>query len=98
MQYVFVRWLHDDASDPILLYSELGDDRFETRKVEIFIDGRIGLADDDFEHGGTSLGDQPIPELEEIAADPEDFQPQEIRRVEFEAIWCLACRSAGYAP
>jgi hypothetical protein len=96
MQYIMVRWLHENAQYPILLYSELDEDRYETRKVDIFIDGRTGMADADFEYCDTALGELPTPELEEIAADPQ-FQPHAIRGLEFEAVWRMACRLAGRA-
>lgn len=89
MTYIFVRWLHDHADYPILLCSELDGDRYETRKVEIFRGGRIGLAEDGFDSGGTVLGDAPVPSLSEIAENPE-FVPLELGRDEFEALWQLA--------
>ena len=34
-----VRWDHDDPDDPVALYEELSDERYELRKVEEFADG-----------------------------------------------------------
>src|SRR6185295_1628385 len=39
MDYVKVWWKHDNPSMPTLLYSELDERRWETRKIEIFGDG-----------------------------------------------------------
>ena len=36
MKYIKVRWIHDFEDDPILIYSELDENRFETRKI-VFI-------------------------------------------------------------
>jgi hypothetical protein len=88
MRYIFVRWLHEYAEEPLHLYSELDDDRYETRKVEIFRGGRVGLAGPNVRRGWSNLGDKAIPELEEIASS--EFVPQEISRDEFEAIWQIA--------
>jgi hypothetical protein len=97
MEYLATRWLHEQTDYPVLLYSELADDRYEARTVEIFLDGRVGLAGPDFEHGDTFLGDAPIPTVEEINGLGE-FQARVIDRVEFEAIWDLALCAAGLDP
>lgn len=86
MQYIKVRWLHDDPDEPVLLYSELDEERWEVRKVEIYRDGRHELACDWLVTGTTRLGEVPVPPLEEIAADPE-FEPTEITKEEFEEAW-----------
>ncbi|UPT62558.1 MAG: hypothetical protein M0D54_19745 [Hyphomonadaceae bacterium JAD_PAG50586_4] len=84
--YMRVRWLHDHPNEPVDLWSELDDQRFEVRKVEIWRDGRVGFAARDRESGGTLLGTVAMPSLSEIAANPE-FEPEEISGVEFEACW-----------
>jgi len=86
MEYIRVRWLHDNPKEPIWLVSELDDQRWEIRKVEIFPDGSKGYAASEVEHGGTFLGLEPFPPLHQIAADPQ-FVPERITRAEFEAIW-----------
>lgn len=40
MKYLFVRWIHNFPDEPVLLYSELDKSRFETRKIEVFPDGK----------------------------------------------------------
>jgi uncharacterized protein DUF6881 len=37
-----IRWDHDDPDDPLTIYEELSDERYELRKVEEFADGRRG--------------------------------------------------------
>jgi hypothetical protein len=70
----------------VLLYSELDDDRWEIRKVEIFADGTCGWAGSNEANGPTRLGEAPVPSVAKIAADPE-FDPVEIERGEFEEVW-----------
>jgi hypothetical protein len=86
MKYLKVKWIHNPADEPVWLYSELDDDRWETRKVEIFPDGTTGFASSAGSAGTTELSLVPLPALEEIAADPE-FAPEEIGGREFEEVW-----------
>lgn len=86
MRFIKVVWNHSHQNEPVLLYSELNDERFEVRKVETFTDGHWGYASAEEESGGSVLGSAPVPSLEEIASDPQ-FDPVEITRDEFERIW-----------
>ena len=86
MTYLKVRWIHKSPDDPVLLYSELDDERREIRKVEIFPDHSIGFASANSKAKDTRLGEVPVPSIEEIAADPE-FEPREISLADFELIW-----------
>ena len=87
--YIRVTWLHSFADEPRLLYSELNDERWETRKVEQFPDGRFGFASAKCRSAKTKLGEEIIPLLSEIAADPQ-FEPVEITKEEFETVWEMA--------
>jgi hypothetical protein len=84
--YLRVRWLHDYANEPVVMFSELDDERWETRKVEVFPNGSAGYADATREYGGTMLGTVPIPSLDAIASDPE-FEPVQIDAAAFEEAW-----------
>ena len=86
MRYMYVKWLHKDPGAPVQIYSEIGDDSYERRKVEIYKNGRKGFADTSEEYGGTALGVMPVPPLKDIAAQPE-FEPKEISAEEFQKIW-----------
>lgn len=86
MKYVKVRWIHAIPDEPVMLFSELTDDMWETRKVEVYADGRADFADSEERSGSTKLGIEPYPPLEEIAADPQ-FEPVVISAEEFEAAW-----------
>lgn len=86
-----MRWLHSSPDEPVELWSELDADREETRKVEIWADGRVSYASTDREIGGTQLGEGPVPSLEQIGADPE-FEPEAITRSQFEDCWTATVR------
>lgn len=89
MEYLKVYWIHNFDDEPILFYSEIDDDRNETRKVEIYRDKSFGLASIDIEFGGTALGEIPVPNIEEIREDAE-FDPYYITQEEFDSVW-LEC-------
>ncbi len=90
MKYIRVLWHHTDSDDPIELYSEIDDQSWEARKVEVFRDGRVGFASREAMSASTRLGLVPVPPLHEIASNPE-FSPEEISKSEFERMWQSAC-------
>jgi hypothetical protein len=94
MIYLRCRWKHSFPDQPIFLYSELDDERWEHRKVEIFANGRAGYADRHQESGDTRLGLASIPPLAAIAADPQ-FDPAEVNKEEFELVWNDAISRSG---
>lgn len=96
MTYLKVKWLQAGEHDPVLFYSELDAERWETRKIDVFADGTMAWADEtsDDDSGTVAvLGTVPAPPFEEIAADP-DFEAAQIAREEFEAVWNQATRAA----
>ena len=86
MQYLKCRWIHNFDDEPILIYSELDNDRFELKKIHIYRNGEIGYAYQEIEFLDTRLGEVPVPEIEEIRADPQ-FVPEYIAEEEFQKIW-----------
>ncbi|TDC77738.1 DUF6881 domain-containing protein [Streptomyces hainanensis] len=93
MRYWKVRWHHEFAEEPIAIYSEIGPDDYETRRVEEFGDGRLGWADQDREHGGTSLAYTEFGDIEEVREQPE-FSALVITEREFDAVWRRAVESS----
>ena len=89
MKYILVNWRQESKDEPVLLYSELDDDRWEVRKVEVYRDGRCDYASSTEATGSTRLGEMPVPPLAEIAAAPE-FDAEEISEHEFEEVWAKA--------
>ena len=86
MYYIKVLWNHGATDEPVWLYSEINDDCWETRKVEVFADGSMGFADITEVKGGSMLSIEPFPKTAEIAEDPQ-FVPIEISKAEFEDVW-----------
>jgi hypothetical protein len=92
--YLRVEWVHDFSDEPVEIYSEVGDDGYEVRKVELFRDGRLQYADERHEAAGTSLSEAPVGTVAEIAAH-EEFRPSVISGQEFEEIWARAVAARG---
>ncbi|MFA8019592.1 DUF6881 domain-containing protein [Bremerella cremea] len=88
-----VEWLHSNDQYPILLFSELDEDRMEIRKVEQYRDGNVGFADHERATGDTQLSIEPLPSIEHISSDPE-FLPTRITHQEFEEVW-MGCGGRG---
>jgi hypothetical protein len=86
MEYIKIYWIHDNENEPVILYSELDNERFEVRKVEIYKDGSMGWASSQAEFGGTALSPEPILDNIEIARDPY-FLLSLVDRQEFEEVW-----------
>jgi hypothetical protein len=84
--YLKVIWHHDFADEPVVLYSEIDDDGVETRKVEVYRDGRHDYADRTRSMGATVLSEKRMPSIDEIAAQSE-FSPSTIDPSEFESVW-----------
>jgi hypothetical protein len=92
MRYMKVLWLHRSSHYPSVLYSEIGEDDCERRKVDMYADGRMSFASSTEHSGDTRLGETEIPPIEVIAVDPE-FDPVAISAKEFEEIWLQARNS-----
>jgi hypothetical protein len=73
--------------------SELGDGRFEVRKLEFFPDGTVDAADSSVETQRTRLGVGAVPPLDEINQDPQ-FEASAITEAAFEAMWLEHARPA----
>ncbi|NEA26854.1 DUF6881 domain-containing protein [Actinomadura bangladeshensis] len=89
--YLKVEWFHDFDDEPVEIYSEVGEDGYESRKIEIFRDGRLEYADEHRESGATFLSEAPVGAVEEIAA-RDEFRPRAISEQEFEEVWARAAQ------
>ncbi len=92
MNYIDVRWQHENELDPIRLVSELDAGNFETRKLEFFRNGSVGFASVFGASRGVELGVAPVPSLEDINRD-EQFNGVEISQADFEKMWSNATLS-----
>lgn len=86
MTYIDVHWIHIDHNYPVRLMSELDDKRHETRKIELYEDGRIGYALSEKNAEDCGLSEEPIPSLDQINSQPE-FNGIEIDSATFESLW-----------
>src|SRR5829696_4147222 len=84
MKYVRVDSMNRQPDEPVMLYSELDERRFEIRKVEIFPNFLAGWASVDRVCGPTQLRRDAMPELRDVA---KQLEPVEISREEFEWVW-----------
>lgn len=89
MKYICVKWKHAFTEEPSLLYSEVDENRWEHRKVEIYADGRRDYVSKYERKGLAGLSEEPLPPLAQIAKDPQ-FEPVEISKAEFEDVWTAA--------
>lgn len=92
--YLKVIWRHESPDEPVIIYSEVGDDGYETRKIHMFLDGGMEWAEGHREGERTALGTVPVPTVEEIAAHRE-FMPSVIDREFFEYAWRIAQRAGA---
>jgi len=92
MRHLRVLWHHDHDDEPVEIYSELDDEGYEVRKVEVFRNGRHDHADAGTSTGRTGSAEVPIPGIEEIA-ELDEFTPMWVTAEEFEAVWRKAIAS-----
>lgn len=85
MKYLKCIWFNAFEDEPVLIYSEIDNERNETRKVEFFRNGKIAYATENIEHY-TFLGLEPMPNIANINDDNEFFA-LEISKKEFEIVW-----------
>ena len=86
MKYIKVQWNNEFPEGPILIYSEIDNEQWEHRKIEVFRHERQGYADKTEEVGGSFLGIEPWPDLTKLGTEPE-FEISEISADEFEQLW-----------
>lgn len=94
MQYVKTIWtqIGESSSEQVVTYSELGPDKWETRKIEFLPTGQVGIATQAFETTDPDVGlaEVAYPELEEINAasgESDIFEACYISAVEFDELW-----------
>ena len=84
--YIVVLWKHDHPNEPVELWGELDETRFEVRKIELWLDGRAGFADQHHSAEGTRLGTEAVPLIQAINAQRE-FDANETDQFSFEQVW-----------
>ncbi|WP_240139259.1 DUF6881 domain-containing protein [Streptomyces sp. MUM 178J] len=86
MEHWKVYWRHEFQEEPVVLYSEIGDDGYEVRKVQEYRDGRVLRADSLHDTAEIGLSEIPVGPIEDVQAQPE-FSASVIERAEFEEMW-----------
>ncbi|MBZ4014187.1 DUF6881 domain-containing protein [Streptomyces purpurogeneiscleroticus] len=94
MEYWKVRWFHEFPDEAIVFYSEIGDDGYEVRKVQLYRDGRRLKADCVYESGEIGLSEAPVGRIEDVAAQSE-FAAEIIELGEFKSAWDRAAWARG---
>jgi hypothetical protein len=85
--YLRVERHHDRADEPVVLYSELDEARYEVRKIEEYRDGRMTWASLRAGSSGTTrLGEQPTPSLRALN-EVGELVATEIDRAVFESVF-----------
>ena len=92
--YLKVRWVHDLPDEAVLWYHELDSNRFEVRKVVVFVNGKSERAGEGESTDYAELGPEPMPLPAEIAAQ-DDFHVLDMSGDEFEQRWLEAAPSAS---
>lgn len=89
MRYIQVDWIHNYPDDPTRLYSEVGDDGYEIRRIDIYRDGRTERVSEDTQDEYNFLNPQVYPSLEELNSKDEwdETKAQEITKDDFETVW-----------
>lgn len=84
-----VHWLHDFEVEPDVIYSEVGGDGYEVRKVQHYRDGRVLKADELHDFAEIGLSEVPVGSIDDVARQPE-FRARLISRSDFEVVWSQA--------
>ncbi len=94
LRYQVIVWHHDLPDEPTFLYSEVGVDGYELRKVEECETGRQDFAGLGVQQGRARLSETPVPPVAEIVGDPQ-FSGNSITPAEFESVWSQATADRG---
>ncbi|NBH16533.1 hypothetical protein D3Z55_03365 [Clostridiaceae bacterium] len=87
MNYILLNWFHNLDDEPYKIYSEIDDQRYEVRKIELYKNGTMSICDEKMIHSQNELADVAFPEdLDEINQDRQFFT-QYINKEEFESLW-----------
>lgn len=83
MLYYKTIWNHTNDCDPIIMYSEIVEERYETKRLDIYHNGHVAYFDN---RTPLELGEAPYPsDFDEINATGE-FDVSEISSIDFENI------------
>ena len=87
MQYIRTIWVHDFPDFPVEIYSEIDEERWEVRKVEIFRDGSATYADLTRSTGKTGLSEDQQKLATAIATASKKFPNAVLMKCASEECW-----------
>lgn len=87
MNYVLLEWFHTLEDEPYLIYSEIDDQRYEVRKVEIYKNGTIARYDEQMTDSLFQLSDVKFPENLDEINQYQEFCAKYVSQEEFETMW-----------
>ena len=83
MLYYKTIWNHTNDCDPIIMYSEIDEERYETKRLDIFPDGHVAYFDN---RTPLELGEAPYPSDFDAINATGEFDVSEISAIDFENI------------
>ncbi len=87
MKYIKLEWFHDIETEPNIIYSEINNQQYEVRKVEVYKGGVFIKCSEEMVDSQIELADVPFPlNLDEINEDKQ-FLAKYISKEDFEKIW-----------
>tara|TARA_B100001094_G_scaffold333185_1_gene409343 strand:+ start:611 stop:916 length:306 start_codon:yes stop_codon:yes gene_type:complete len=86
MEYLKVFWNHIFEDEPVLFYFEITEKRYETRRVEIFLDGSNGYASDKISSGKTEISYVKFDSVR-VISESSECDAEYISQEEFEKLW-----------
>ena len=87
MEYVKLKWFHDIETEPCIIYSEISDQRYEVRKIEVYKSGVCVKCDENMIGSQAILADVPFPTDFDVINQDKQFYITYINKEEFERIW-----------
>ena len=87
MKYIRLKWNHTNPDEPVWIFSELDARGKEVRKIECFRNGFCDVATETASSGTATVLTTPLPDLSLLARRDPEFEPVEITKEEFEAVW-----------
>jgi hypothetical protein len=96
MEWIKIDWINTYEDEPYVIFMELTDDRQNTRKIELYKNGKIGYAIGEIEINGVRLNEEKFPTVNEYnilnleqhpTDDDEVLLASNIGKDEFEDLW-----------
>lgn len=87
LKYIMLKWIHDLKNEPCIIYSEIDDQQYEVRKIEVYKNGTVSKYAEKEADLQMELGDVAFPQNLDVINQDKQFYAQYISKEEFESIW-----------